>query len=222
MPNKPKQVQLSGINGSVWQGRIAHARIAGRDIEQLQWQLHPSALLSGHLAASFSMDGGLVQGKGDISYGLAGLKAEGLRLSAPLPWMVGKQRLPLRTRLDGHATLNVRTLEQGQPWCEQLQGRLLVERLDVNNQFGAYPLGNIAGSLACQQGQVQLKIDESENVIGLNGELLLKANNQVEVNAKIRQTEQQPQSLVQALQFIGKPDSTGAYPVNYSGPIPGL
>ncbi|WP_298440611.1 type II secretion system protein N [uncultured Ferrimonas sp.] len=222
LPNKPKQVQLSEISGSLWQGKIGYAKVAGRELEQLSWDLIPSALLGGNVALDLSIDGAVVQGKGHVQYGLAGLQAQGLRLQAPLPWLVGKQRLPLRTRLAGGVTLNLRTLAQGLPWCEQLQGRLLLEQLDVNNQFGAYPLGNIAANLGCQQGQVVVQVDQAENRIGVNGELRLLANNQVQVNATIRETEGQPDSLRQALSFIGKPDASGAYPLNYSGAIPGL
>ncbi|WP_028116516.1 type II secretion system protein N [Ferrimonas senticii] len=222
LPNKPKQVQVSEISGSLWQGRIGYLKIAGRELEQITWQLHPSALLTGKLSASVSVDGALVQGKGDVGYGFSGAEAEGLRLQAPLTWLVGNQRLPFRTKLAGSVTLNARTFSQGGPWCSQLQGRLLVNGLDVNNQFGAYPLGDIAANLRCDNGELVVDVDGSENRIGVAGELRLQADAQVQVAATITETAEQPESLRQALPFLGKANAAGVYPLNYNGRIPGL
>ncbi|SHI20584.1 type II secretion system protein N [Ferrimonas marina] len=218
----PSGVELNGLQGSVWKGQAAQLKVADRTLEQLSWELYPSRLLMGQAALSFRVDGTDVQGQGDVRYGLGGLDAEGLRFSAPIGWLVGDARLPLRTQLAGNVTLNLSRLEQGEPWCEQLNGRLLVDALDVRNQFGHYPLGNMAGSLGCQQGNVQLLLDGAENQIGVEGQALLLANNQVEVDALIRETDNQPQDLRQALQFLGKPNADGAYPITYNGALPGL
>ncbi|GAA4891250.1 type II secretion system protein N [Ferrimonas pelagia] len=219
---KPPGVAISGIDGTLWQGQIGQLNVADRQLENIHWILSPAQLLTATAALDFRIEDSVVQAQGAVQYGLGGLAAENLRFSAPLGWLVGDTRLPLRTELSGGVTLNVRQLEQGQPWCEQLNGRLLITGLDVRNQFGHYPLGDLAGSLACQQGNAQLSVDEAENRIGVQGEALLLADNQVKLAATIRETDEQPTDLRQALMFLGQPDSSGAYPLNYNGVIPGL
>ncbi|MBW3165996.1 type II secretion system protein N [Ferrimonas balearica] len=218
----PNGIKASGLNGTLWQGQAEQLTVAGRQLEQVSWELHPSQLLTGQAGLSFRLDGGVARGQGSVSYGLSGLAVDNLRLSAPLPWLLGNTRLPFRTKVGGNATLSLNDSAQGTPWCDRLSGRVLVDGLDVNNQFGQYPLGNLAGTLSCDQGNLKLVMDEAENTIGVQGEALLLADNQIKVAAQIKPTDSQPSDLRQALTFLGKPNADGAYPINYNGPIPGL
>lgn len=218
----PQGVSAAGLSGTIWKGQADQVSVAGRQLEQLSWELHPSQLLTGQAGLSFRLNGGVAKGQGTVSYGLSGLEVDNLRFSAPLPWLLGNTRLPFRTQLSGNATLNLNDSAQGTPWCDRLSGRVLVDALDVRNQFGQYPLGNLAGTLSCDQGNLKLSMDEAENSVGVQGEALLLADNQVQVTAQIKPTDSQPQDLRQALSFLGQPNADGAYPINYNGPIPGL
>ncbi len=215
-------VELKGISGTLWQGQAAQMSAAGRQLEQVSWELHPAQLLTGQLAVSVRVQDPVVTAQGDLQYGLSGLGAQDLRLNAPIPWLLGNTRLPLRTQLQGAVTLNLRELAQGDPWCEALAGRAVVNGLDVRNQFGHYPIGDIAGNLSCQEGNAVLNLDAAENRIGIAGEARLLADKQVKLAATIRETDGQSEDLRQALTFLGKPDSSGAYTLNYNGPLPGL
>ncbi len=83
-------------------------------------------------------------------------------------------------------------------------------------------MGDIELGLQCVAGQVQLATDEEKNAIGVAGTLLLKANEQLEVKARIRETQAQSEDLKKALPFLGKRDAQGYFPINYNGKIPGL
>ncbi|MBY5994002.1 type II secretion system protein N [Ferrimonas balearica] len=218
----PKGVNAAGLSGTLWQGQADQLTVAGRQLEQVSWELHPSQLLMGQAGLSFRLGGGVARGEGTLSYGFGGLEVDSLRFSAPLPWLLGNTRLPFRTQLNGAATLSLNDSAQGSPWCDRLSGRVLVDTLDVRNQFGQFPLGNLAGTLSCEQGNLKLLMDEAENEIGVQGQAMLLADNQVQVAASIRPTDAQPEDLRKALAFLGQPDGEGAYPFNYNGPIPGL
>lgn len=219
----PQNVNLAGVSGSLWKGRAEQVSLPqGRQLEGVSWELFPSQLLLGRAALSFRLDGGAVQGNGEVNYGFSGVAVDRLRLNAPIGWLVGNQRLPLQTRIAGGISLNLVDSAQGTPWCDRLQGRLLVNGLDANNRFGDFPLGDLAGNLSCDQGNIKLQMAEADNSIGVEGQAMLLAGNQVQVDATIRPTDGQPQNLREALGFLGQPNSDGAYPFNYSGPIPGL
>ena len=158
---KPKGVQVSGLEGTVWAGRADTVTVAGRRLENLTWDLDPWwALIGGQLEAVVSVSGD-VQGRGTVRYGFSGLEVEGLRLESPISTLVGNRRLPFRTKVAGEVKLNLTQGSQGEPWCEALNGRITVQQLDVNNQFGAFPLGNLAGTLSCKPGQPAADHDRS-------------------------------------------------------------
>ena len=220
----PNNIKLSGVTGTLWQGSADLVSIDRRLIEQVSWDLNPWALLIGtaNVDLQIGSRATAVSGQGDISWSLSGLSAENLRFEAPNQFLIGNARLPFRTKVDGDVSLIIERLEQGEPWCEQLSGKLFLNRIDVKNQFGEYPLGDIALGLSCIDGMVQLNTDDSMNKMGIEGIATLGENNRFSVSAKIKPTPEQPEDLTQALSFLGKQDSQGYYPINYNGVIPGL
>lgn len=45
----PKSVECEQPGGSVWRGACSQLRVAGAALSDVRWQLHPAALLGGHL-----------------------------------------------------------------------------------------------------------------------------------------------------------------------------
>lgn len=220
----PNNIKVSGVAGTLWQGSADLVSIDRRLIEQVQWDLSPWALFIGQVNVDVQIGSRAtaVSGQGDISWSMSGISADNLRFEAPNHFLLGTTKLPFRTKLDGDVSLIVERLQQGTPWCEQLSGKLFLNRIDVKNQFGAYPLGDIALGLQCIDGQVQLNTDESMNKMGIQGTATLGENNYIAVSAKIKPTPNQPKDLTQALSFLGQQDSQGYYPVNYQGTVPGM
>ncbi|MCG9748375.1 type II secretion system protein N [Shewanella sp. Isolate8] len=220
----PKQVSVSGISGTIWSGEIDTLMLQKRRLEQVSWQLSPWGLLTGKANIDFVVGSRAtaVNGKGFVSLSMSGIDASGVRFDAPSEFLVGNTRLPFRTQVGGNFSLMLQNMEQGEPWCQQLTGKLFAQQLQVNNQFGKYPLGDVAVALSCVDGNIKVQTDDSMNALGLSGHALLKADKLVQVTAKIKETQAQPEDLKQALSFLGKRDSQGYYPINYQGRVPGL
>ncbi|GIU19378.1 type II secretion system protein N [Shewanella colwelliana] len=218
----PKNIVISGVSGTIWSGNIDALTVQKRQLELIQWQLSPWGLLLGkaNLDLVIGNRASVANGKGFVSLSMSGVDASDLRFEAPSDFLIGNARLPFRTKVDGHFSLMVQTLEQGLPWCEQLVGKLFVQGLQVNNQFGQYPLGDMAVGLSCVDGNIKIASDETMNPLGLTGHALLKADKQIQVTAKVRETDAQPNDLKQALSFLGKKDSQGYYPITYQGRLP--
>nr|WP_275975080.1 type II secretion system protein N [Shewanella gaetbuli] len=220
----PNNIQISGVDGTLWQGKAELVKIDQRQLEHVSWSLSPWGLLLGKANVDYQIGTRAtpVNSKGYISYSFSGLYADNLRFDAPNQFLLGGARLPFRTEVNGDVSLMVSQLEQGQPWCEQLEGKLFLNATHVKNQFGEYPLGDISLGLSCLDGQVVLTTDEQANQLGLQGTITLSENNTVKVSAKIKPVNTQPQDLQKALSFLGKQDSQGYYPINYQGKIPGM
>lgn len=220
----PNNVTVSGAEGTLWQGKAALISIDKKQIEQVSWNVSPWGLLVGkaNIDVNVGSRATPVNGRGSISWSLSGVSAKNIRIDLPDSFLLAGTRLPFKTKIDGDVSLMVETLVQGKPWCEQLKGKLFLNSTDVKNQYGVYPLGNIALGLSCLDGQLQIATDETQNILGLSGTVILGEANSVKVNAKIKPTDTQPKDLRDALQFLGRQDSQGYYPINYQGVVPGL
>lgn len=220
----PAGIQLSGVSGSLWQGQAELVQLGARQLQQLSWQLSPWALLTGSVQAQLQLGdrSTAVNGKGLVTWSTAGVSARNLRLDAPLSFLVGNRQLPLKTVLSGDVSLLLDNAVQGQPWCTALNGKLFLNQIGLDNQFGNYPLGNIEFTLQCIQGQLQLATDDQKNAIGVAGTILLKGNSQMEVNGRMRRTDAQSKDLQDSLGLLGKPDASGNYPLKYKGRILGM
>ncbi len=220
----PANVALSGVSGSIWSGSIDSIQVQQRQLEQLRWELSPWSLLFGtiKLDAQLGSRTTAVSAKGQISWSMAGLSAQGIRFDAPGSFLLSNTKLPFKTEIQGEVSLLVDTLELGTPWCEQLTGKLFLNQTDVKNQFGHYPLGNIELGLSCVDGKVQVATDEEKNQLGIVGTAQLDAGNVVQLSAKVKETDGQPEDMRKSLSFLGKRGSDGYFPVVYQGRIPGL
>ena len=220
----PKGVQISGVTGTIWSGAVNSLTVQKRQLDSIRWQLHPWSLLSGSLDVDLTVGHrtSAVNGKANIDYSMAGITVNNLRFEAPNQFVIGQSRLPFKTKIAGESTLMLTEFKQGQPWCEQLNGKLFLTKTQVNNQFGDYPLGDIELKLTCQAGAIQISTDETMNKLGLVGQADLADKSRVKLAAKIRSTATQPADLQKALSFLGEPDAQGYYPINYNGRVPGL
>lgn len=218
----PANTVISGISGTVWSGSIDTLSINQRQLEAIRWNLNIIPLLTGTAKAEISIGNrsSAINGKGVVAYSLSGLDISGLRFEAPSEFLLGRTRLPFKTQIQGELSLLVDNFAQGEPWCERLLGKLFLNKVQVTNQFGHYPLGDVALGLSCIDGKVQLMTDETQNGLGLDGAILLANNNMIQVNAKVREVSTQPEDLKKALGFLGKKDSQGYYPITYQGRLP--
>lgn len=220
----PKNISVSGVSGTIWSGSADWISVQQRQLELVQWQFNPWGLFLGkvNLDLVIGNRASAVNGKGFVSLSMSGIDAKGLRFDAPSRFLIGNTRLPFRAEVEGNFSLIVQQLEQGKPWCEQLSGKLFAQQLQVNNQFGKYPLGDVEVALSCVDGNIKVMTDETMNALGLTGNALIKANKQLQLTAKIKETQAQPKDLKQALTFLGQKDSQGYYPISYQGRIPGI
>ena len=218
----PANTVISGVSGTIWSGSIDMLSVQKRQLEMVRWDLSVASLLTGTVKADISIGSrsSAVNGKGVVAYSFSGLDISGLRFEAPSDFVLGNARLPFRTKIQGDISALVDSFEQGLPWCEQLSGKLFLNRVQVTNQFGDYPLGDIELGLSCIDGNVQHATDEKLNGLGLEGNIVLADNKMMQVNAKIREVNTQPDDLKKALGFLGKKDSQGYYPITHQGRLP--
>lgn len=220
----PSNIVFSGVSGTIWDGDIDNLSIGERALDHIHWRINLWKLFTANLSIELDVGnrGSVVSGKTNINLSHSGISLTDLRFESPSEFLLGNTRLPFKTEVKGSLNLIVPAFVQGKPWCERLSGKVFLEDLNVKNQFGNYPLGNIDLELACLNGDIQLSANEADNKLGLKGKASLLANNKVDIEAGIKQTPTQPKELSQVLRFLGQPNAEGFYPLVYKGALPKL
>lgn len=220
----PKGVEVIGVTGSLWSGQAEQIVLPHRQLSNVSWTLEPWLILLGKLQLNLVIGepSSTINGKGLVTVSWAGVEINNVKFEAPTQFLLAGTSLPFKTQLVGELSFLLPTFVQGEPWCEQLTGKVFANNIELSNQFGHYPLGELTLALACQEGDILITSDESMNQLGFNGSLKVKQHNHIEIDAKIRETDSQPKELQKALVFLGQKDSQGYYPLFYSGSIPKL
>ncbi|GLS83464.1 type II secretion system protein N [Paraferrimonas haliotis] len=220
----PNHVQLNQVSGSLWQGKVGQLVVGRYHIDQLAWEMHPWQLFTGEAALSFTVgkSRSSLRGHGDIGYGLSGLRISQLKVIGDISYWAPSTMLPLRSKATGQVEVFIANYQQGQPYCESMQGQVEALTLDVNNQFGEFPLGDIRLDLSCDNGKLLATASEDANQLGAQGQFSLDEGGVYQLSASIRKVDSQPEQLQKALSFLGKPDAKGRYPLEFSGKIPGF
>ncbi|WP_299495842.1 type II secretion system protein N [uncultured Shewanella sp.] len=220
----PKGLSVADLSGSVWAGQINSITFEGRQLDTLKWDFSPWRLLLGQAQVNFTLGerNTPINAKGLVRASFSGMYLEDFRFEAPIPALLGNKALPLRSKVNGDISLFIKEFDSGKPWCEALSGTAIINQAKLNNQFGDYPLGNVSFALACVNGNIELKTDDKMNHLGLVGSLIIQDKNRVAIDAKMKETPEQPADLKKMLSQFGAKDSQGYYTLNYKGAIPGL
>ena len=211
---EPLGVKLYAVEGTLWDGRVAALEIQGRRLPGLQWNLQPTALISGQLRAHIDLDHGHLDG--EIAARPDGsLQAGPLEIHWPLPQLL--QTLQLAAlQLDG-----------------VLQGRL--ERLEVQNGLPRAADGTLTWRgaatrlpMTAKLGDLQLLLETRNDGIhgrfrdgggplGLGGTLQLSPDGawRLELHLTPREGRQSP--VGRLLAFLGRPDPQGKITLRRSG-----
>ncbi|WKE65924.1 type II secretion system protein N [Gallaecimonas kandeliae] len=216
----PPQVQLSGVEGSLWQGSVAKLQLGDIAFDQLQWQAHPWQLLTGKLGVSLHSRPGATRLAASLTLGLGGkLAVENLVMKAPVAPLVANVRLPVPSQVSGELSLAIPEFRLGKPWCEALAGKAQWLDAGVTNRFGDFDLGRIDADLGCDKGALTAVVRDTPPRLGLELEARVDASH-YQVRGFAKPAADQPKSLQDAFAFFGKAGSDGRYPVQFKGPIP--
>ena len=218
----PDDVKIVNVTGTLWRGTASHIDVMGKSFDQINWALNPWTLMLGKVKVDLRIGSKATpfQSNGNIQIGFSGIGISELTLNTNAGFLFGDQRLPFRTQAQGELALHIVSFSQGKPLCQQLQGTALLHHINVNNQFGDFPLGELKFRLGCDQGQIVLTTKESDNRLGLTGSAIIGDGNRYKVAAKLKPVSTLPDTIINNLYYLGQPDDQGYYSINYQGKLP--
>jgi general secretion pathway protein N len=219
----PSGLAVSGVEGSLWKGRIGGLRAANLRIGAASWRIRPLAMLTGRISADVeaAVPGGFVSGR--VAAGLTGtVDVRDARAGIPLAELTGGTSIG-RAAGELRAAIDRARLIDG--WPESITGevQLMGVRYRVP-QLGDTALGSYVVTFADTAGGAEAGTPEgiirsTSGPFEVDGMLRLLPARGYSLTAQVRATSSAPAALRNALQFLGSPDERGFYPFRAEGTL---
>lgn len=220
MVTLPQGVQLGQVSGSVWNGKASAVQVKNDVLTNVSWQLSPLSMLLGSLSSTVQFGSARnaqsISGTGDIATNFAfdHFSANDFTLRYPAADFVQKMKLNIPTQVGGRIILNLADFDQGKPYCETLDGKLIWQKASMQGMSGQISLGKLDADLGCKKGEVELKVTK-KNPLGLQLTSLIGANNKFTAKGFVKPNGDMPDEVHNAVKFLGSADSKGRFPINF-------
>jgi general secretion pathway protein N len=219
-PYLPKKLAVGQTVGTVWEGQVMQLRFEGEQLNNVHWEIAGWQLFTGKLNVNVKFGNARerddISGYADVSYGLFNNKitvTDGL-VRATVERAMERVKLPLPVTAKGRVILELEEYSSGAPYCESLKGEIASPNIDVQGLNGWFNIGPLGGNLSCKSGDVAILIDP-ENTLGLEADATLKANFDFKVAGYVKPDASLPKDVHDAVKFLGRPDNSGRYPLNF-------
>ncbi len=216
----PRGISLEQPSGTIWRGQVATLNTPQLQLNQVSWDFQASALLFGRVEAEVELSsGGELWGKGLAGLSFSGWYLKDWQVDAPASWLTKQYPLPIPAVVEGDFQLQLAQLNQGEPWCQQLQGQLNWLSPVLQTPLGVLRLDDVKGQLTCQDGEPALELKHSDQQVAL--ELLASVNqSRWSAEGKIKAAADMPKGISDNLKYIGRPDPQGFYRFKQQGRLP--
>ena len=202
----PEELQLSGIDGSVWHGTATQGSAGGIYIADLSWKFRPLALLTGKL--EFVSSSKLASGFFDanVAIGVSGTVTLS-DFAAALTLDTLATMLPL-AGIEGDVSVQFEELviENGVPIVAA--GTLNIANL-VSRLLSPAPLGDYRAEFQTEDDGILGSVEGISGVLDLNGTIRLGRDRNYEFVGKVAAKPTAPANISRQLQLLGSPDAQG-------------
>ena len=216
LPSGNANFNCASVEGSLWGGYCSGLTVQGTALGDLTWQMRPTRLLLGQLAAHVDLEHPpATAAHGDVEIGLGGtVVAHNLTASLPLD----PKLLPgVPPTLSGtlHVDLALaRVTKKGV--VSRLEGR--IEANDLVDRSGyVTPLGNFAVTFPGGVSQPTGDVQDLGGPLAVQGKLVLTPQPGYDLSGYVTPRPSATPPLVNAIEFLGSPDAQGRRPFALSG-----
>lgn len=215
VPHSLKQhAQLSGIEGSIWNGSAERLVIGHVQAGRIEWRLSPWSLLLGKLSTDVRLERGQENLNGHITLlSDTEFTASDLRLSLNGETLGG---LTAPYLLHGHIRADISTLSYQKARKIQADGHILLRDAHVEGPQ-SFVLGRIDVQVKPEAEGSMLKFSNQDSPLDVNGSIRLKGNGSYSMKLGILNRDSQRKDINNALRVLGKPDATGRVQLKYFG-----
>lgn len=211
-------VSLGGVTGTVFAGQASYASGPGGAVENLQWTLHPAALLIGRLSADIRIDSDINGFSAEVSRSLFGATTlENVTGSASAGWLAklgGYTFLPL----SGDINVDIeRAAFDDTLQFDALSGQIRLGNTRWELLNPPVQLGQVTTALTNTEEGVQLTVVDSSGPLALDGQITIDNSRRYRMEAALRARAGADERLGSMLDQLGKADDEGWHRVREQG-----
>ena len=201
-------LQLSGVSGTIWEGRAASAAALGKPLGALEWRVEKAPMLFRRVVANLSLGGGPVSASGDATRDADGsILVQNVKFSFPAELSAPALDIPalkLLGTIDGSLAEGrvvggwINGARGGARWRNAgVVGEAEARFGDVLAEFSSQPDGSIGGTVK----------DDGTSSLVVDGQFVVRSG---EFDATVRLGARADDAqLREALRYIGEPQPDG-------------
>lgn len=216
----PQGTGLAGVSGTLFHGSATQARLGGVHVGELRWRWLPGALLGAGLGLKLD-SGGEVPFSADVVIRPLGYRIADLTGRIPVQRLGALQeRLPLPAPLEGAVALEAVSLSGDDAYPTQASGTVRVLGLRLAAPLDI-DLGDFEAQLSsAEDAGMAARVRDRGGPLDLQGRLDLAADGGWRMQASIGARPDAPESIGQALGFVGPAGPDGRRRMDLSGRFP--
>jgi general secretion pathway protein N len=203
----PPGVTLSGVSGTIWNGRAQAARSGNLHVGSVEWDLDVLALLTGKLGADVKITRSDGFAQGSIAVSGARVTMRGLNASLPLTALP-----PNMVRgWTGTATVKLTQLALENAWPVAATGTVVVADL-IGPPNRPVPMGGykvVFPEGATADGLKGALSDTGGGPLAVNGTIDVNKDRSYVVKGLVAARPGAPSDLARQLEILGAPDAQG-------------
>jgi general secretion pathway protein N len=217
----PKNIELHGVSGSIWQGEIARVLLSNYEVEEVKTLVSFWSLLSLSPSVQVIFGDAMLSGpEGKLNLSVSSeqvvlsnmellISANDIAQQLPLP-------IPVRAQGSVEVSLSEFIIVTGKELsCSRAEGIVTWSRAGVIALDENIKLGKFSSEISCADGKLLAEISPKNN-LGLSFNSVLALNTQkVSGNGFIKPGAKFPSQLRSALSFVGRPDNQGRYQLKF-------
>ncbi len=210
----PAELQLSGIEGSIWNGSAAEGFAAGAYIQNINWQLKPMALMSGNLAYQTSSNPASGSMISEVAVGMSG--------ELTLSNLTGKLPLDLvhpafqQNGIRGDISLEFDSVVISNGMPSTVVGSVTIADFFVPD-LSTSTLGDFKADFNTTDGNVVGSVKDVDAVIDVAGTITLNSDRSYAFIGTVAPTSATPASIVNQLVFLGSANEYGQHDFRFEG-----
>ena len=212
----PDTVRLSGIQGSVWNGKVIEGSAGGIYFTGLSWRFRPLALFTGKAVFDTSIN----TTGGPISM-LFGVGPGG---SLSMKYVVGSLSLAAihpalqENRIDGMLNIQLQSLVLENGWPTEIIGSVGVGNL-VAGALGPDSLGNFRVDFTTEDNHIAGLVKDAGAVLNVTGTINLTDDRGYALIGFVSPNDETPPAITQNLRFLGSADANGQRQFRFEGSL---
>lgn len=217
----PPQIQLYGLEGSVWHGHADVAQLGRYRLAPFNWQYRPAGLLVGRVDVKVQFERGASQASAVVGLSPGGdVRLSDVDAVLPAGELVQMLRLPL-VQVDGELDARVDSLKIKASHLTALTGTLTWNNAQVLKPQ-SYQLGGLEAVFNTDNNVIKGTLRDKGGQLQVDGLVTLKPDGTYQVNAKVGTRDRSQPALNRLINSLGRQGPGGRVSVNYSGKMPAI